>query len=292
MNPMKLIVWFMALFTCSVTGAQTLTSGMADGNTPHTSSGSSVVSSSSSGSTSSYSTSGTAPSKARPEEAFAYQLQQANQIAIAINARRMQNINAQIRSIQFSNPFKGGEPETGFTDWNKEKSKFETTDNQDYSTLSSQHDNGRSYSSMPGYVDLKSVMSTMKPAASTDFSEKQVLEKSREDIEKEHLMEVADETIDKTIDEIEDDDVQSRMKSIKEIHNESYDLFEKMIDAFFRPYPKEIEEMIDRFFGDYESSVLQSFAKANSNVRENAEVLEKYGHIGELIFKKDNSKKQ
>lgn len=305
MKKMRLIIYLFTLVCYNVAGAQALTSSMADGNSSHTSSGSSAVSSYSGGS-SSYSTSGSVPAKARPEEAFAYQLQQAKEIAIAINVRRMQKINSQMQSIQFNNPFNGAEPQTGFTDWNKEKSKFDNNaDNQDYSTLSTTVNNTHQYSS--GYVNFNSLTTKMTPSIKVDFTETELETNSREDIQKQYLTKVADETIDKTIDEIEDEDVKSRLKSIKEIHNETYDLFEKMIDDFFKPYPPEmqdridnffkpyppdVQERIDRFFGDYEGKVLVSFAKANSYVREKAEQMKDYAPIGELIFDKYNSLRQ
>lgn len=306
MTKMKLTLCLFALISYNVAGAQAMTSGMADGNSSHTSSGSSAVSSSSSSNYSSYSTSGTVPAKARPEEAFAYQLQQAKEIAIAINARRMQKINSQMQSIQFNNPFNGAEPHTGFTDWNKEKSKFDNnTDNQDYSTLSTTVNTTYKYSS--GYVNYNSLTTKMTPSDKVDFTETELETTGREDIKKQYLTKVSDETIDKTIDEIEDEDVKSRLKSIKEIHNETHDLFEKMIDDFFKPYPPEmqdridnffkpyppdVQERIDRFFGNYKGKVLVSFAKANSYVREKAEQMKDYAPIAELIFDKYNSLRQ
>lgn len=302
MNKIKLILCLLTLNCFNVAHSQALTSGMADGNSSHTSSGSSAVSAYSGGS-SSYSNSRSSPAKARPQEAFAYQLQQAKEIAIAINARRMQKIKSQMQFIQFNNPFNDAEPQNGFTDWNKEKSKFDNNAiNEDYSTLSSKANNIYKYPS--GYINYNSLTTKMTPSVKVAFTETELETNSRKDIQKEYLTEVADKTIDKTIDEIEDEGVKSRLKSIKEIHNETYDLFEKMIDDFFKPYPKEmqdridnffkpyppdVQERIDRFFGNYKGKVLVSFAKANSHIREKIEQMDNYAPIGEIVFDKYNS---
>ena len=313
MNVIQSIVLLLILLWQGRAEAQrTLISAQADGNAIHSSTNESVVSSSGKA-ISSYSTSGTAPAKARPEEAFAYQLEQANELAIAINARRIQMINSKIQAIQFKNPFTNGESITGFTDWNKDKSKFDnTSDNEEYSTLSTSSVSQFQY--MSGYVNYTNMVTKMTASKKSYFTEHQLDEDNRKDIQKDYLAQVADKTIDKTIDDVvEDEHVKARLKSIKEIHNASYDLFEKMVDEFFepstsvvddevdnffKPYPPDLQARIDRFFGDYKDKVLTSFAKASPALREKVEDAEKDSEkikknigVGDLIYGQYNSLK-